>query len=142
MLNFLIIFELFVVITYVAASYNGPFILWGRKELNNLEVSSLNDLDEKFLRDIYAESPAIILFVRNASSRLNEENFPIFKELLQKTKYIYLAQHRLPVDPVDYNLNGEVQTNTNKPSHSTVIIQYSHFQIGYQFGWAAIATGC
>lgn len=109
MWNFLVIFELFGILTFVCANYNGPFILWGRKELNNVRVSSLSALDEENLRNIYAETPAIILFVRNASNRLSEENFPVFKDLLQTTSYVYLPQHRLPLDPVDYNLNAEVR---------------------------------
>lgn len=93
----------------VLANYNGPFIMWGRKELKNIEISSLQELDDTLLRNIYAEAPAIILFVRNGSSRLSEENFPTFKNLLQKTDYIYLTQHRLPSDPLDHNVNAEVK---------------------------------
>lgn len=90
------------------ANYNGPFILWGRDELKKIELSALEGLDDTILRNIYSESPAIILFVRNASSRFNEENFPTFKELLQKNKYVYLTQHWLPSDPLDFNVNAEV----------------------------------
>lgn len=92
----------------VLANYNGPFIIWGRKELKSVEISSLQGLDDTFLRNIYAEAPAVILFVRNGSSRLSEENFPTFKNLLQKTDYIYLTQHWLSSDPLDYNVNAEV----------------------------------
>lgn len=100
--------KLFVIINFVSAKYNGPFIFWGRKDLDNLDSSSLNDLDENILHTIYSESPAIILFVRNTSSRINEEDFPMFKDILQQTKHQYSTQHRLPLDPVDLNLSADV----------------------------------
>lgn len=98
-------FALFVTIK---ASYNGPFVLWGRDELSQINGNSLSEIDEKFLRDIYSDSSAIILFVRNASNHLNEENFPIFKDLLSKTSYAYLTQQHLGLDPMEFNLNAEV----------------------------------
>lgn len=109
MFGIIVLTQLFGVISLVCANYNGPFVLWGREELKNADVSSLSEIDDTFLRNIYSESPAIILFIRNSSTRLNEENFPIFKDLLQKTNYIYLTQHWLPSDPVDYNVNAEVR---------------------------------
>lgn len=111
MFKILNVFHFIGIISCVFATYNGPFILWGRDELKNVDVSALEGLDDKFLRNIYAESPAIILFVRNASNRLSDENFPTFKNLLQKNKYVYLTQHWLPSDPVDYNVNAEVSSN-------------------------------
>lgn len=101
------IFYLLAFVSCAVANYNGPFILWGREELKKIDVSALQGLDDTILRNIYAESPAIILFVRNASNRFNEENFPTFKDLLQKNKYVYLTQHWLPSDPIDYNINAE-----------------------------------
>lgn len=101
------IFCFLAFVSCAAANYNGPFILWGREELKKIDVSALQGLDDTILRNIYSESPAIILFVRNASNRFNEENFPTFKDLLQKNKYVYLTQHWLPSDPIDYNVNAE-----------------------------------
>lgn len=108
MFSFLILLFLFEIISLVCANYNGPFVLWGRDELKNADISSLKEIDDTFLRNIYSDSPAIILFVRNASTRLSGENFPIFKDLLDKTNHIYLTQHYLTSDPVDYNVNAEV----------------------------------
>lgn len=99
-------------ITLIAARYNGPFILWGRDELSRANGNSLNELDKKFLHHIYADSSAIILFVRNASTHLKEDNFPIFKDLLSKTSYVYLPQQHLGVDPMEFNLNAEVCSST------------------------------
>lgn len=95
-------------ISSIRANYNGPFVLWGREELSHIKINSLSELDDKLLRDIYSDSSAIILFVRNASSHLTEENFPIFKDLLLKTNYVYLTQQHLGLDPMEFNLNAEV----------------------------------
>lgn len=110
-------------ISLITASYNGPFILWGRDELSRANGNSLNELDNKFLHGIYSDSSAIILFVRNASSHLREDNFPIFKDVLAKTSYVYLPQQHLGVDPMEFNLNAEVRTfvqRLNKVVDSTV----------------------
>lgn len=99
-----------VSISTITASYNGPFILWGRDELAQVKTNSLSELDAKFLHNIYSDSPAIILFVRNASTHLKKDQFPIFADLLSKTNYVYLTQQHLGVDPIEFNLNAEVIT--------------------------------
>lgn len=106
--NLLSVYSWFALIVSIRASYSGPFVLWGRDELSQINGNSLNEIDEKFLRDIYSDSSAIILFVRNASTHLTEENFPIFKDLLSKTSYAYLTQQHLGLDPMEFNLNAEV----------------------------------
>lgn len=108
MIYFLSLFALLASISSIRAGYNGPFILWGRDELSQAKVNPMTQLDEKFLRNIYSDSSAIILFVRNASTHLTEDNFPIFKDLLAKTSYVYLAQQHLGLDPMEFNLNAEV----------------------------------
>lgn len=107
--NLLSICGLFALISTIKASYNGPFVLWGRDELSHIKVNALTEVDEKFLRDIYSDSSAIILFVRNATNHLTEENFPIYKDLLSKTSYAYLTQQHLGLDPMEFNLNAEVR---------------------------------
>lgn len=108
MFSSLSLIGIFALITSIKASYNGPFILWGRDELSHINVNSLTHVDDKFLHDIYSDSSAIILFVRNASNHLSEENFPIFKDLLSKNSYAYLTQQHLGLDPMEFNLNAEV----------------------------------
>lgn len=117
MLSFLSVIGIFGLITSIEASYNGPFVLWGRDELSHISVNSLTKVDEKFLHDIYSDSSAIILFVRNASTHLTEENYPMFKDLLSKTSYAYVAQQHLGLDPMEFNLNAEVRIW----SHETVV---------------------
>lgn len=111
MIGLLSLFGLLALISSIQASYNGPFVLWGRNEFSHVNSNPLNQLDEKFLRDIYTDSSAIILFVRNASNHLKEDNFPIFKDVLSKTNYVYLAQEHLGSDPMEFNLNAEVRNS-------------------------------
>lgn len=108
MLGFRNVIGIFALISSIKASYNGPFVLWGRDELSHISMKSLSKIDDQFLHDIYSESSAIILFVRNATNHLTEDNFPMFKDLLSKTNYAYLAQQHLGLDPIDFNLNAEV----------------------------------
>lgn len=95
-------------ISFALANYNGPFLLWGRDELKNIDVSALQSLDDGILQNIYSEAAAIILFVRNTSNRLNEDNFPTFRRLVHSNSYIYLTQYSLSSNPVDFNINAEV----------------------------------
>lgn len=106
--NLLGVYSWFALVVSISASYSGPFVLWGRDELSQIHGNSLTEIDVKFLRELYSDSSAIILFVRNASHHLNEENFPIFKDLLSKTSYAYLPQQHLGLDPMEFNLNAEV----------------------------------
>lgn len=92
----------------VAANSNGPFVLWGPRYLKSVDVSALEGIDDKLLREFYSESKAVVMFLRNATTRLSKENFPSFKEVLDHNPFVYLAQHWLPSDPVDYNLNVEI----------------------------------
>lgn len=119
--NLLSVSSWFALIVSITASYSGPFVLWGRDELAQLNGNSLMEIDVKFLSEIYSDSSAIILFVRNASNQLNEENFPIFKDLLSKTSYAYLPQQHLGLDPMEFNLNAEVN-----------LIQFSRFFVAFE----------
>lgn len=105
-------FRLFIVQSVICCalgSFTGPFVLWGREELKTVELSALERLDDKVLRNIYSEATAIVMFLRNASSSsLSEENYPSFKKVISKTEWAYLPQHWLTSDPVDYNVNAEV----------------------------------
>lgn len=96
------------IICGVYGSYNGPFLLWGRDELKNIQNSALQNIEDSLLRNIYSESSSIILFVKNASTRLSHQNFPSFKELVSTIPWTYLPQHWLSSDPIDYNVIAEV----------------------------------
>lgn len=102
------------IISCVLANYNGPFLLWGRDELQNIDVSALQSVDDRILQNIYSDASAIVLFVRNASGRLSEENFPEFRKLVQSNSYVYLTQQSLSTNPVDFNVNAEVSDTINR----------------------------
>lgn len=96
------------VATAVVADYNGPFMLWGPDSLKDIDISALSSLNEKTLRNLYSESSAIVLFVRNSTDRLSLDNYPTFASVVSQGPSKYLTQYWLPVDPVDYNVNTEV----------------------------------
>lgn len=93
----------------LATSYSGPFVLWGRDDLKQVDLAALQRLDDKVMRNIFSEATAIVLFVRNTTSgALSSENYPGFRQMVQQTQWTYLPQHWLTSDPVDYNVNAEV----------------------------------
>lgn len=96
------------VATVAVADYNGPFLLWGPDNLKDIDISTLSSLDELTLRNLYSESSAIVLFVRNSTTRLSLDNYPTFASVVSQGPSKYLTQYWLPADPVDYNVNTEV----------------------------------
>lgn len=101
----LVIFNL---IGNIYGMYNGPFMLFGLSELKDIEKSSLQDLDDKLLRDLYTDAAAVVVFLKNATTKLSNENFPSFKKLIDEHAWVYLPQGELSADPLDYNVNAEV----------------------------------
>lgn len=95
----------------VVANYHGPFVLWGLNGMNGIKTSALDTLDDRQLRDFYAKATSIVVFLKNATTRLDEENFPNFKEMINENEFIYLTQDALTSDPLDYNANAEVRTD-------------------------------
>lgn len=105
----LIVFALFLcAVSATVADYNGPFLLWGPDSLKDIDISALASLDEKTMRNLYSESSAVVVFVRNSTSRLNVDNYPTFASVVSQGASKYLTQYWLPADPVDYNANTEV----------------------------------
>lgn len=112
------------------AHYNGPFLLWGVENLNNLKIPTLQGMkienfmkfllifrwflaiDDQVLRDIYSTSSSIVIFIRNSTTKLNYENFPQLSEIIGKNEWLYLPQDLLSSDPLEYNVNAEVFTLT------------------------------
>jgi hypothetical protein len=125
-LIYLSILSLSIIASSTNASYAGPFLFWGKENLNNLKIPTLQGkkkksrkkffykllffsaIDDKVLRDIYSEASAIVVFVRNASIKLNYENFPKLSEIIGTTEWLYLPQDVLSSDPLEYNVNAEV----------------------------------
>lgn len=88
--------------------YNGPFVFFGHDKLGGMKSSALSEPDASFFIDLYNTAPAIVVFTRNISTKISTDNFPVFKELLSKTKHSYITSHQLTVDPIEYNANTEV----------------------------------
>lgn len=66
-------------------------------------------IDDKTLRDIYSEASSIVVFIRNATTKLNYENFPRLSEIIGTTEWLYLPQAALSSDPLEFNVNAEVR---------------------------------
>lgn len=114
MFSLIIICGVFVAINMVCGSYKEPFLLWGTEKLSEIKTSSLSDMTEKYLIDLYNESPTIIVFIRNMSTKISDENFPIFKDILLKTKHKYITYHQFNLDPVKYNSYTKVSVKSCK----------------------------
>lgn len=69
-------------------------------------------IDDKQLRDIYSGASSIVVFIRNATTKLNYENFPRLSEIISTTEWLYLPQEELSSDPLEYNVNAEVDNNS------------------------------
>ncbi|XP_055594340.1 uncharacterized protein LOC129745323 [Uranotaenia lowii] len=102
------------------AHYGGPFLLWGVNDLKDVEVSALEGMDDKFLRDLYSNSAAVVLFLRNGTTRLSDDTFPGFRRILEKHEFAYSPQHELLSNPLDYNVNAEIINLVGSPAQQDV----------------------
>ncbi|XP_062551396.1 uncharacterized protein LOC134216519 [Armigeres subalbatus] len=100
--------------------YSGPFLFWGVSDLKDVEVSALEALDDKFLRDLYSNAAAVVVFLRNGTAKLNDDNFPSFRRVLEKHEYVYSAQEELSSNPLDYNVNAEIINLVGSPAQQDV----------------------
>lgn len=94
--------------TTVATHYGGPFLLWGVNDLKDVQVSALEGLDDKFLRDVYSNAAAVVVFLRNGTTKLTDDNFPTFRRIIERHEYVYSPQQGLSSNPLDYNVNAEI----------------------------------
>lgn len=129
--------------------FNGPFVFFGHDKLNEMGSSVLSEPDPKFLIDLYNKAPAIIIFTRNISTKLTDDNFPTFKDLLSQTTHTYLTSHQLNVDPIEYNVNTEVRSkpmfikmslNESREHVETTCHVFVH--LGGEFDWTIVSTRC
>ncbi|XP_062704750.1 uncharacterized protein LOC109415419 [Aedes albopictus] len=102
------------------AHYSGPFLFWGVSDLKGVQVSALEGLDDKFLRDLYSNAAAVVVFLRNGTSQLNDDNFPSFRRIIEKHEYVYSAQEELSSNPLDYNVNAEIINLVGSPTQQDV----------------------
>lgn len=102
------------------AHYSGPFLFWGVNDLKGVQVSALQGLDDKFLRDMYSNAAAVVIFLRNGTAKLNDDNFPSFRRIIEKHEYVYSAQEELSSNPLDYNVNAEIINLVGSPTQQDV----------------------
>lgn len=99
---------LLVVVNYGSCHYSGPFLMWGIEELTKLQGPSLSNVDDEALKSIYSNATAIVIFLRNSTTKLNQENFPRLSEMVGNKNWLYLPQNDLLSDPLDHNIYTEV----------------------------------
>lgn len=102
------------------AHYSGPFLFWGVNELKDVQVSVLGTLDDEFLRDLYSNAAAVVVFLRNGTAKLNDDNFPSFRRVIEKHEYVYSAQEELSSNPLDFNVNAEIINLVGSPAQQDV----------------------
>lgn len=95
-------------LTVCAANYDGPYLFWGLPQLGSLDRAALNGGDDDFLKDLFAEAKAVILFVKNSTHQLSDSNYPALENILTQRKWAYMPQNVLLYDPVDYNQHTDI----------------------------------
>lgn len=93
-----------------SASISGPYLFWGHEKVFNLQPQALVDATtkEQPLTQLFKDVKAIIIFVRNTTSRLEGTKYPKFQNLVKNSVWTYLPQRSLAAEPYSYNANIEV----------------------------------
>lgn len=105
-ISFLIVF--LGILSFSNCSLSGPYLMWGHEKLNDLKLPALVDAEEQSLSSLFTEAKAVVVFIRNNTNRLDKENYPKFRELVNNNVWTYLPQHSLALEPFNYNTNVEV----------------------------------
>ncbi|KAH8278670.1 hypothetical protein KR018_006763 [Drosophila ironensis] len=92
------------------ASISGPFIFWGTTGVKSVQPQALVDAtaQELPLTQLFKEAKAIVVFVRNATTRLEGTKYPQFQNLVKSGPWNYLPQRNLATEPFGHNANIEV----------------------------------
>ena len=64
-------------------------------------------INDNVLRKVYSDSSVILVFLKNSSTQLNQENFPKLSEIVESSQWFFSHQERLSSDPME-NVNAEV----------------------------------
>ncbi|KAH8359273.1 hypothetical protein KR093_005529 [Drosophila rubida] len=93
-----------------SASISGPYLFWGHDKVFNLQPQALVDATtkEQPLTQLFKDAKAIIIFVRNTTSRLEGTKYPKFQNLVKNSAWAYLPQRNLAAEPYSFNANIEV----------------------------------
>lgn len=93
-----------------SAAISGPYLLWGHDKVFNLQPQALVDANSKEqpLTQLFTDAKAIVIFVRNNTSRLEGTKYPKFENLVKNNVWAYLPQRSLAAEPYSFNANIEV----------------------------------
>lgn len=105
---FLAIYLSLVVTTCSATGLSGPYLFWGHQSVINLQPRALVEVSEEDLTNLFQDTKAIVIFVRNTTGRINGKSYPRFQQLVKSNAWAYLPQHFLNAEPFNYNANIEV----------------------------------
>lgn len=158
--NFIVALIVLSTASVAVASYVGPFLLWGIKDLNDFKLPALagksldqwsskklnilneiiSAIDEKNLKTIYSKVKATLVFTRNLKHRLSEKSFPSVFDMVKMNSgkdSLYLTQKSLPVDPKNaFDLLGVNMTVEVKLKHQIHSSTYnSLYTLGFWLEW-------
>ncbi|XP_022211095.2 uncharacterized protein LOC111066650 [Drosophila obscura] len=93
-----------------SATISGPFLFWGPDKVASLQAQVLVEASsrEHPLAQLFGEAKAIVVFVRNTTSRLEGTKYPRFQNLVKSGTWTYLPERSLATEPFKYNANIEV----------------------------------
>lgn len=107
---FLAFYLSLAVATCSATGLSGPYLFWGHQSVVDLQPRALVEASEAELTNLFQETKAIVIFVRNNTGRIDGKVYPRFQQLVKSNAWAYLPQHYLTAEPFNYNANIEVRT--------------------------------
>ncbi|XP_049318251.1 uncharacterized protein LOC105231793 isoform X2 [Bactrocera dorsalis] len=105
---FLAIYLCLAVTTCSATGLSGPYLFWGHHSVINLQPRALVEASEEDLTNLFQDTKAIVIFVRNTTGRIDGKAYPRFQQVVKSNAWAYLPQHFLAAEPFNYNANIEV----------------------------------
>lgn len=106
---FLAFYLSLAITTCSATILSGPYLFWGHQSVVTLQPRALVEASEDDLTNLFQDVKAIVIFVRNATGRLDGKAYPKFQQLVKSNAWAYLPQHFLATEPFNYNANIEVR---------------------------------
>lgn len=107
-------------VTNIWANYQGPFLFWGLPKLSSSDSSAINGVDDEFLKDLFAEAGAIVIFQKNSTHKFNSLNYPSLEHILSEREWAYMPQNILLYDPLDFNQKAEIINLSGSASQEDV----------------------
>ncbi|SPP89942.1 uncharacterized protein LOC117591464 [Drosophila guanche] len=93
-----------------SATISGPFLFWGHDKVSTLKTQALVEAGsrEESLTQLFGEAKAIVVFMRNTTSRLEGIKYPRFQNLVKSCTWTYLPERSLATEPFGRNAKIEV----------------------------------